>query len=486
MRVGFDSKVSIVRVRSFPGWCFAVGLCLAQYAGFASGEELPKQLNRILQAHQVPEDRVGVWVQAVGDEQPLLQLGADRNLNPASTIKLVTTWIALDLLGPAYTWRTEVFADQPIVDGVLDGDLYLKGYGDPYLTTEAFWKMLSRLRRFGLREITGDLAFDDSLFAVPQLNPGAFDGQPYRSYNVLPNALLINFKAVRFEFFSDGGSVRVATDPELANLKIRNRLRLVDGPCRGYQAGISFSIPDRQTGQRIELSGTFPKTCAPYGFSRSVLRHHTYAYGLFEVLWSQLGGRFNGRVRKDLAPERDPLLSWSSEPLAQVIRSINKYSNNVMTRQLIYTLALEKMGAPATPENGRQVIVEHLEALGEDATGLVIDNGAGLSRETRISPRLMAAVLRRAYASPQMPEFIASMSLPGLDGTTRRRFVGRPQAGRMHIKTGRIDHVAAIAGFVKAKSNTHYVVVALLNHTDVHRGPGKEFQDALLTWVHSQ
>ena len=446
--------------------------------------QIPVAGQRVLTTRNIPDTALGLWIQEVGEDTPLATHGAERALNPASVVKLVTTWVALEALGPAYTWKTEVYTNGTFADGVLDGDLILKGYGDPYLTTEAFWRMLGALRRANVKEITRDLVIDDSHFVVPPENPGAFDRQPFRSYNVVPNALLINFKTVRLEFHAGGDDVRIAVDPPLSNLSIRNRLRLAEGRCRGYQAGISFDIPDRQTLSRVVLSGSFPAACAPYSLSRSVLRHDTYAFGLFKTLWAQQGGRFNGRVRKDLAPsDAEPILTAHSRPLGEIIRSINKYSNNVMTRQLLYTLAVEAFGPPATPEQGRRAITEHLQQRGIDTEGLVIDNGAGLSRQTRLTAKTLAEVLLQASASPYMAEYVASLSLPGLDGTTRRRFRERPQAGLMHLKTGRIDHVAAIAGFVQGRSGRRFVVVAVLNHAEVHRGPGQEFQDALLTWL---
>lgn len=449
--------------------------------------QIPAAGLRVLETRNIAPTALGLWIQEVGAEEPLATHGAERALNPASVIKLVTTWAALEVLGPAYTWKTEVYSNGPTVDGVLDGDLILKGYGDPYLTTEAFWRMLGALRRAGIKEIAHDLVIDDSHFAVPPENPGAFDGQPFRSYNVAPNALLINFKTVRFEFYASGDRVRVAADPPLSNLSIRNRLSMATGRCRGYQAGISFDIPDRQTLSRVVLSGSFPEACAPYSLSRSVLRHDTYVLGLFQTLWAQHGGRFNGRVRKDLAPQdAEPILTAHSEPLGEVIRSINKYSNNVMTRHLLYTLAAEAAGVPATPEGGREAILQHLQRRRIDTKGLFIANGAGLSRQTRVTAKSLGQVLLQAWASPYVAEYVASLSLPGLDGTTRRRFRGKPQAGQMHLKTGRIDHVAAIAGFVQGRSGRRFVLVALLNHADVHRGPGQEFQDALLTWLTAQ
>ena len=448
--------------------------------------DLPATVQRVIDGHNIAADGISFVVQAVGSDEPLLSVNSNVARNPASTIKLVTTWAALDYLGPAYTWKTEVFTLGELADGTLDGDLLIRGHGDPYLVAEEFWKLLAELRRTSLTTIEGDLLLDDSYFAVPFEDPGSFDGQPFRTYNVSPSALLTNFKAVRFQFFpAADGRVRIAADPPLANLDMRNKLRLVQGRCRGYQAGISFSIPDRQTGARPTFSGNFPDGCQVYSMTRTVLEHDTYLYGLFRTLWTQLGGAFDGDVLKDLAPEDiEPILTWTSKPLAEVIRSVNKYSNNVMTRQLLYTLGAEHTGPPGTDAAGILAVKSRLAFHNLPVEGLELDNGAGLSRDTRISARLLADVLLTAYGSPHMPEFIASLSLAGLDGTTRRRFRGRPEAGRLHIKTGRLDHVAAVAGYVHSPGGTTYVVVVLINDQDVHRGPGEELQNALLRWTH--
>src|SRR5690606_709631 len=277
--------------------------------------------------------------QALDAAEPVLAHAPDAARNPASVMKLVTTWAALELLGPAYTWPTEVYFDGELERGRLDGDLVLKGYGDPFLVLEEFWKLLRALRRLGLDDIAGDLVVDDSHFAVDEPHPREFDGQPHRTYNVVPNALLVNFKAVNFHFFADAGedSVRVAHEPPLANLKVVNRIRFADGPCRGYQAGISFAVGGDALDE-VRLGGAFPRRCGTYAMSRTVLDHDTYVFGLFGTLWEELGGRFDGRLRKAaIDDEASPVLTWRSPPLAEIVRSINKNSNNVMTRQLVYT-----------------------------------------------------------------------------------------------------------------------------------------------------
>lgn len=451
----------------------------------AANAELPLPLQRVIDGHAIPSEDVSLFVQAVGAREPVVTHLADTPRNPASTIKLLTTWVALDELGPTYTWPTEIYYLGDYVGSELRGDLGLKGYGDPYLVTEEFWKMLGALRRSGLEDVRGDLVIDDSFFAPLDEDPADFDGQPYRTYNVTPSAVLVNFKAVRFQFLPDKqGGVRITADPQPSNLEIQNRVQLVDGACRGYQAGISFDIADG-AGRTAVFGGRFPSACAPYAFNRTVLHHDSFAYGVYRTLWAELGGRHRGGMKRGTMPEGfEPALTWRSRPLAEVIRSLNKFSNNVMTRQLLYTLGAEAAGAPARPEAGVAAIHAYLDERDLDTQSLVIANGAGLARDTRISAALLAQVLLNAARSPLAPEFLASLSLGGLDGTTRGRFDGNAVAGRMHVKTGRLDDVSALAGYIHARSGIDYAVVVMLNTPEAHRGPGEELQDALVRWVY--
>jgi D-alanyl-D-alanine carboxypeptidase/D-alanyl-D-alanine-endopeptidase (penicillin-binding protein 4) len=468
----------------------AGGLALIGAAAFAAhAGELPPEIERVLTGHGIPATDVSIVVQALDDSKPILSHLADVPRSPASVMKMVTTWSALEYLGPAYTWPTEIYF-LGAFDGVkLDGDLGLKGYGDPQLVVEEVWKLLRALRRMGLTEITGDLVLDDSHFAVDEPDPGAFDGQPYRTYNVVPSALLMNFKAVQFQFMPDSvrGRVNVATEPVLSNLRIENNLTLVDGSCSGYQAGISFSHADPDALDHVVLDGRFSRRCNVYGLGRTVLQHETFAFGLFSSLWKEVGGSFSGKLRQgQIAPEATPALRWQSRPLGEVVRSINKNSNNVMTRQLLYTLGAEAAGAPGTRDNGLAVVRELLAARGLDTSSLMLQNGAGLSRDERASMQLLVDLLRVAYSSPYAPEFIASLSLGGLDGTTRGRFDASPTPQVMHLKTGRLDHVSAVAGYVRAANDKTYVVAVVMNTPDAHRGPGQELEEAVLRYTLAQ
>ena len=455
-----------------------VCLCLGTlyWQAVLADAPLPRALEIITEGHELPATSYSFLVQEIGVDKPLLSINPDTARNPASTIKIITTLAALDVLGPAYLWPTEIYRSGRLNKGVLDGDLLIKGYGDPYMVTENFWKLLQQIRRSGIEHINGDLIIDDSYFHITQTDPGEFDNKPERAYNVIPNALLINFKASYFHFYpaSDGKSVLVKSDPELPNLKMENNLRLKKGRCAGFQRGIAINVPQGPKQDRVIFDGRFPSSCGHYVMSRAVMDPQTFTFSVFKSLWQQLGGSISGGVKKGIAPsDSKAMLTWQSRPLGEQIRHVNKFSNNVMTRQILLSLAAEMKGQPGSVENGRAFIHEYLQQRGIDSTSLNLVNGAGLSRETRVSARMLADLLLHANSIPFMPEFVSSLSIMGLDGTARNRLRRRIKPGHARVKTGTIDHVSAITGFIDANSGKRFIIVGMLNHLDAHRGPGE-------------
>jgi D-alanyl-D-alanine carboxypeptidase/D-alanyl-D-alanine-endopeptidase (penicillin-binding protein 4) len=451
-----------------------------------SETSLPVGIRSVLKLRHLPANSLSIHVENLDNGETVLAWNDNEARNPASVMKLLTTLVALDRLGPAYTWKTDIYLLGSVVGDTLEGDILLKGHGDPFLVTERVWQMLRNLRRSGIRRISGDLLLDDSYFQVLPSDPGAFDREPLRAYNVIPNALMMNFKVVRYYFEPDAArkKVHVAVDPSLDNMKVVNRLSVVNGSCRGYQRGIAI-IPN-QTYDQFTLSGEFPSGCDIYTMDRAVLGHNEFSFGLFKSIWEESGGEFDGGWRNVISNnETEPFLSFDSWPLADVISKVNKHSNNVMARQLLLTLGAEEFGAPGTEENGKRVIQQWLAEEGIDSAQLLLDNGAGLSRTSRMTAKQLAELLRYAYGSAYMPEFLSSMSVSGVDGTMSRRFRDDDLTGMAHIKTGTLDHVTAIAGYVQSESGGRYAVVAMQNYEDIHRGPGEEVQEALLRWVHA-
>lgn len=448
---------------------------------------VPEPVARALARAGIPESATAFYVHEIGAPRPLLALHANHALNPASTIKLLTTYAALELLGPAYRWPTEVYATGTLARGVLTGDLVLKGYGDPKLTLENFWLLLRDLRARGLREIRGDLVLDRSFFSPNTAQASGIDDKPMRPYNTAPDALLLNFKSIRVEFIPEllARQVRIIAEPDLAQVRIVNNLSLDQGHCGYWEARLVHDLEDGSAAARLRFAGKFPAECGERERYFSVLGPNEYALGLFRLLWHELGGTFSGGVREaERTPEDWLLYTWKSQTLAETVRDINKFSNNVMARQLFLTLGAVAEGAPATPEKAERAIHQWLDQKDLAFPGLVLENGSGLSRSARLSARSLGRLLLSAYRSPVMPEVIASLPLAAADGTMKKRLRNGMVAGHAHIKTGTLDDVRAIAGYLLDAHGRRMVVVFLVNHPNADKA--RPVEDALLNWVYGR
>jgi len=398
---------------------------------------------------------------------------------------VVTTFAALDLLGPSFTWRTRAAIRGEITDGELDGDLILQGGGDPYMTLERWWSFVRALRARGLKTIHGDIVIDNSAFSLPPADPGDFDGRPNRSYNVLPAALMVNFQSVEFRVVPDAGARRVdvIANPAPVNLTIKNHVRFAPGRCGGAAARVDFEVASARW-DVVEFGGALSPHCAEREFTRVLLQPATYAYGTFVELWHEMGGEFTGKLRVEPAAAESgaPLLSFDSLSLGEIVRLTNKFSSNLMARHLLLTMGGERFGYPATLEKGAAAVAEWSAARGLDLQGVDIDNGSGLSRSTHISALQMGKVLAAAYRSRYAPAFLASLPLAGVDGTLRSRMKSIP-AGAVRLKTGHLDGVSGVAGYVTAGSGKTYVLVSLVNHPRADFGAGEPVHAALVSWI---
>ncbi len=468
-------------------------LCLAFSAQAA---ELPSAVRQALRQAGIPQSAVGIVVQQTGGRKALISLNSKQAMNPASTMKLLTTYAGLDMLGPAYTWKTEAWLDGELKDGVLHGDLVLKGYGDPKFTIEQFWLWLAELRARGLREIRGNLVLDRSFFDLPPHDPAAFDNDPVRAYNVGPDALLLNFNTLRLRYLPDGDKLKVITEPPLEGIFLDNRLAPEPaGGCGGWDDRIIV----QPGGDSVVLEGGYPGECGEREHHLNVMPHSRFVEAVFRALWKELGGTLQGELREGAAGDSAKLFSTHhSDPLSLIIRDINKFSNNVMARQLFLTLGTAAFTpSPLAGESGGertkkevtftniersvQAVQDWLHRQRLDFPELVLENGAGLSRNERISAQHLAQLLQKAAAHPLNAELQASLPILGVDGSVKKRLMETPSAGYAHLKTGTLEGVKTLAGYVRSKNGRGWVVVIFINHPNAKFG--QDAQDALIQWV---
>ncbi|MGB4812451.1 MAG: D-alanyl-D-alanine carboxypeptidase/D-alanyl-D-alanine-endopeptidase [Methylophilaceae bacterium] len=463
---------------------FLLTTCLQAHA------ELPSSVAVALKNAGIPPQNVAVYVQAVEGKNATLIHNADKSMNPASVMKLVTTNAALDILSPNYRWKTEIYRDAPVVDGVLNGNLIIKGYGDPSFKAQEFWRLLMSLQQAGIKEIKGNLVVDKSYYAKNVGVRKTFDDETWRAYNAEPSAFLVNGRNTSFKFLTTDKGVNVSQEFELPEVQVINNMKLSQGACGEWRSRFGYTVTPKAIGATVAFNGTFSPDCGERYLELSVFDDDKYAFYTFKKLWKELGGKFNGQLVLQNTPSSAvKVLEQLSDPLGYVVRDINKWSNNLMARQLLLTLGVEKASPPATEAKGAAVLKDWLSSKSLNgksigANELVIENGSGLSRIERVSAEHLGQMLVSAYASPVMPELMASLPILAQDGTVKKRLNDSNAANQAHLKTGSLDGVSAIAGYVLDANKHRYVLVMIVNHANA--ASSKNAQDALIEWVHQQ
>jgi D-alanyl-D-alanine carboxypeptidase/D-alanyl-D-alanine-endopeptidase (penicillin-binding protein 4) len=473
------------RARLWEWWAHtALAVALASPAAAFAVIDTPPPVVRAAAAQGIPLHAVSFAVVDLDSGRVVASLNGDTPRSPASTIKLLTTFASLDLLGPAFAWHTRALVRGELSNGVLNGDLVLQGGGDPYMTLERWWSFAHMLRDKGLKAIRGDIVIDNTAFALQPEDPAAFDGRPNRTYNVLPDALMVNFQSIEFRVAPNAQirKVEIVATPAPVNLSIDNRIGFATGHCRAPANRVDFEVASEQW-DHVVFAGVLSAECAERSITRVLLRSPQYAFGTFLELWRQLGGEFGGALRIEAAPQDAQLyLDFDSLSLGEIVRLTNKFSSNLMARHLLLTMGGERFGPPATTQKGADAIALWARERGLDLQGMDIDNGSGLSRATHISVLQMSRVLSAAYHSRYAPEFIASLPLAGIDGTLKSRMRQTP-AGSVRLKTGHLDGVSGVAGYVTTASGKSFVLVSLVNDLRSNAGAGDAVHAALVTWM---
>jgi D-alanyl-D-alanine carboxypeptidase/D-alanyl-D-alanine-endopeptidase (penicillin-binding protein 4) len=453
--------------------------------GLTANAVVPKSVAKTLKKMGIPTSAASFYVHEVGKKQPLITHNSNKAMNPASVMKLVTTYSALELLTPAFRWTTEVYRDGEVVNGVLQGNLIIKGHGDPSFKAQDFWRLLMHVKQAGIHSIAGDLVIDKSYFANPIGARRTFDNETWRAYNAEPSAFLVNGRNTSFRFdVAPDGRVTIAQEFELPEVTIINNMQLKRGGCGSWRSNYSYDVVPTGNGAQVTFTGKFSEKCGTRYLELSVMDDTQYAYYTFKKLWRELGGDFNGGLQVSTVPlNATKVVAQDSQPLGYVINDVNKWSVNVMARQLFLTTAAEQQQAPANEALGELTVNNWFASKGMKLNEFRVENGSGLSRTSRINAKHLGQMLVKAFNSPVMPELMSSMAVLGVDGTVKSRLKKAGMNGRAHLKTGTLNGVSAIAGYVFNKQGKRYVVVMLVNHKKTWGA--KKAQDALIQWVYA-
>jgi serine-type D-Ala-D-Ala carboxypeptidase/endopeptidase (penicillin-binding protein 4) len=437
---------------------------------------LPESVRAALVRAQLPEDSLYAWVAPIEGGPVWLAHQSDTLAHPASVMKVVTSIAALDRLGPLFQWRTPVYTEG---NGNGSGHLYLQGRGDPRLVNERLWSLLRQVMAVTGPELRGDLVLDRGAFALPPVDPGAFDGEPLKPYNVRPDALLVNQKSLLLNFRPDAarGVARVSPDTALAGVQWPATVPLAGGACQDWRAGLKLDLGDPL---RPRFTGSLPASCGEKVWPLAWPDAAGFNARAIEAQWLALGGRLRGRVREGRVPAGAALVVEGLSPaLPEVLRDMNKHSNNAIAQHLMLALSPGQPAQPATWEGARAEVQALVQSHGCRDDELVIDNGSGLSREERISPRCLGRLLQWAWTQPWMPELLGSLPVAGIETTARRV---TSASGRAHLKTGSLNNVAALAGVVHGPDGRRHAVVVMLNHPLAAGAEARAVLDAVVGW----
>ncbi len=464
-----------------PGMVLGIGsMATAQNAG------LPNELSSAWQATGLPESALSLQVQEVGGE-PLMTLNPSQPRNPASVMKVVTTWAGLQGLGPAYRWKTSFLTGANAstdAQGTLKGPLYIQGSGDPVFAVADLWQMLRELRLRGIKNLS-EVVVDRSVFGKVDIDPHAFDSSGDRPYNASPDAMMVGLGAIRLYVYPDAANKTwvPVVDPPVPGVRVQGKPEWRNGTCQGAPS-MSTNIQESQGKVVINVSGEATGSCGPFSVWRLALGQPDHFASVFRMLWRELGGTLAHDVSTGKVPANaSAIVTHQSDSLGDVIRRINKLSNNVMARNLLLSVGASLGGNGATSSSASRAVLDLLQRQGIDTAGWSIENGSGLSRTGRLTARGLAGMLDQAWLSPLMPEFVSSMAVAGIDGTVRRRLRNSPARGRAHLKTGTLRNARALAGYVQGKAGRRYILVSLVNHDNAIAA--RKFEDALVEWLAS-
>lgn len=461
-----------------------VGLIAVLTTNIAVAEKLPPAVEDAIQKSPISRESVSLWIADVNGGSPIVDYQSQILRTPASVAKLITSGIGLYLLGENYRWKTEFYTDGVVRDKTLTGNLYIKGYGNPYLVEEALMDMVIEIRNRGIDSIQGDIILDNSYFINAIEKPDQFDGNGLEPYNALPNALSINFRTIELIIENNQGEISISSDPQLTYTTIQNNM-VFNNIKRCHGKGFRPRIEVDNSQDLIVVSGSMSRRCQRQSLRKVLTDAGDLFYGHFKDAWQLSGGSIQGKWHYGkVAAKAKPLYRGQSRPLYEQIAAMNKHSNNIMTRQLFLTIGAELTRPPATLKKARAIVLNKLSSLGVPTQGLFLDNGSGLSRQSKMTAAQLGKFLLVMQDSRVKPFFEQSLAIVGVDGTLRRRLRNTPLAGNAIGKTGTLKNTKSVAGYLTAQSGKKYAYVMLFN------GPrakaGRPLMDDIMQWLYTQ
>ncbi|KRH79481.1 D-alanyl-D-alanine carboxypeptidase DacB precursor [Ferrovum sp. JA12] len=471
---------SRVLLFNFLLFVFIVGLGLSTPL---EADELPDHLIGILQELGINPHHVGVVIQKVSSPTPFLSYNERSRYQPASIIKIVTAYSSLSLLGPNYTWSTSI-KGYISKSGEVNQDLVVSAQGDPFFTLEDWFSLWQNLYMLGIHNINANILIDNDRYQIDYQNPDRFDHQGDRVYNLIPHPLTIDFDRVALIITPINKTIHLTADFKWKNIYLINKLISSNATCpKDPEENLNVVTSTQQEKIVIKVSGEWPQSCGIGHISRRLMTNETIIENSMRQIWAQLGGQFTGKILFNGPHEILPtLVEHRSLPLFVLIPLMNKYSNNVMARMIFLNTGSVDADNKTSYKLAQAVIKQFVSNKGLNSTDLFIDNGSGLSRQAFVTPVLLNSLLQTIWRDPVGHEVVSSLPLMGTEGTLYEKQSNLVETNKMFLKTGTLNNVKGVAGFVQTRTGDWYTLVCLVN--DENAKKSSPFIHGLLDWLY--
>ena len=453
------------------------------FSSMAVARVLPYSIESMINKQKFNRNNIAIYIKETGKNRVVASLNIDKEMTPASVIKVYSTYAALLELGYDYRWPTKFYYTGKVQRGILYGDLIVKGFGDPTLKTRNLPRIVSALRAKGIRKIEGNIVIDRSYFSVAERDSSHFDKNIYSAYNAMPDALMFNQHLSKFTISVKRGRHQVIKSIPGESYRVVNNIRTVSGSCSGSRSWPSISVSHSGKIPSLIVSGKLSRRCPKRTYTYIITRSYREFYAAFKRELKKSGIRYQGKMRLGkVPPGANMLYAHYSKPLEKIISITAKKSNNLFARHLLLTLGAKIYGPPSTLNKGRRAVVQILNRYKLlDTPKCHIDNGCGLSRASKITARSMARVLDHAYKG-YGKRWMQTLSIAGKDGTIKRRFRNTSVKNRAWMKTGTLNNAKNIVGYVKSRSGKLYTVVILTNGRRA-RWHGANLENDIIKWL---
>jgi len=453
------------------------------FSAVSFATSMSESIKEMIVKNKIKPEQVSVLVCSTKSGNVLASHNANTIRKPASVMKVLTTYSALLELGRDFRWPTKFYYHGSYKKGIIHGDLVIKAYGDPTLSSKDIPHIVRRLQKLGIKSITGDIVIDRSFFDVAERVSSGFDNHSFSEYNAMPDTLMFDDHLSTIVVKPKNGKIIAYKSIQDQSYEVVNNIKATEKSCAGNRSWPRVLINTESTPPRVTLSGTLSLKCRPRYIKKLVTHAYQSFYYTLRAEMIRRGISFHGKLQLAKVPAgARALFTHFSKPLLQIIAKTNKKSNNLYARHLMLLLGAKRYGAPSTESKGAKAITEILGKLGlMQSRGIVLDNGSGLSRTSRITAKTLSDILQdanRRYGS----EWRKVLSIAGVDGTIKKRFKRTNAKGRAWMKTGTLKDAKNIAGYVRSKNSKRlYTVVVLYNGRE--KWKGSSLQNQIITWL---